>query len=234
MQLRLKRVRMARRHPAPQCVRQRLPRSRRDEPRPVLSDWLSSWGTFISAIAAAIGLIVSGIATWAAVRSLNEQQADSKQEDQLRAREQASQVSTWLEDGDPFSGVVVIDNYSVYPIEKWGLYLRVDADSNPSKSDFNVPPRAEGVTNVIPPCTRVLINLVKFRKDVAMDLNDVDASRDIYVEGINFEDAQGKAWHRQMANSLLGGKPGLRSGWVGDQDSSSVSLERQRLTGCSG
>jgi hypothetical protein len=195
---------------------------------------LSSWGTFISALAAAVGLVISGIATWVAVKTLNEQQADSKQEDQLRAREQASQVSTWIEDGDSFSGVVVVANYSVYPIEKWGLYLRVDADPDSSKSDFNAPARAEGITNVIPPCSRVLVDLVKFRKDTAMALNGVAASREIYVEGINFEDAQGKSWHRQMANSLLGGKPGLRSGWVGDQDSSTVSLERERLTGCSG
>ncbi|GAA1141884.1 hypothetical protein GCM10009577_77530 [Streptomyces javensis] len=226
---------MARRRPAPQRVHQRPPAGRGGSSRRARGDWLNSWGTFISAIAAAIGLLVSGVATWAAVEALNEQRADARQEDELRAREQASQVSVWLEDdGSPFDGVVAVANYSVYPIERWGLYFLIDSDPARDRESWNGSPTSIGIGKSIPPCTRALIDLTKFRRGVDLNDSSLDPSRKINARGIVFMDAQGEEWHRGITDEFSEIEPGLRSGWVGDSaESRAISFESERLTGCS-
>jgi hypothetical protein len=208
--LRVRQIRMARRRPASLHVRQRLSREDTAPAPQTKADWLNSWGTFVSAFSAAIGLLISGIATWATVATLDEQRADSAQSERLRQNERALKVPAWADGApEPTGGRkthLIVANYSAAPVTSWGVYYTVDLDPSP----YAVRPykrHSLGISGTIPPCTQM-----SFTLNTLKDSLDSDSSHDMMVTDFLYEDAAGTQWRRPITyNGSASTKP--KKGW---------------------
>jgi hypothetical protein len=105
--------------------------------------WLTSWGTFIAAMAATAGLAVGAVASlsaWQAVQAQN-----SKDQ-----RAQASLVTIWEEKRSDGQGMLHLSNRSLDPIETWILVLYSFPETEKEKK--------RSYSSSLPPCTEIILN----------------------------------------------------------------------------
>ncbi len=193
----------------------RLPqagRNAQERRRSSASEWLTTWGTFISAVAAAGGLVVSGIASWTAVATLQDQREESAESEAAAQSHQASRVSVWLDYDHrhflPSHGeqTAYILNRSPDPINSWEIMIDF-----PPKSGSGLPSTPPGLSSgmfveprqTIPPCT-----LVKFdASDISTDdfASSQTSEGPAAVTGIEFSDSYGRRWRRGISSPLRKG-----------------------------
>ncbi|MFI6523220.1 hypothetical protein [Streptomyces uncialis] len=131
--------------------------------------WLTSWGTFISAIAAALGLAVSGVASCAAWRALHD-----GRENEVRA--QASLVTTWSESHRDGDHVVHVVNRSFDAVFLWALPFRTPGGEQ------------KIITSSLPPCTELVFGPHK--------IPHLRAATSGTTNGFMFYDSSGTPWER--------------------------------------
>ncbi|GHA10064.1 hypothetical protein GCM10010303_20410 [Streptomyces purpurascens] len=142
----------------------------------------------LSALAAALGLVFSGIVAWSSVTT-------TRQQIEQERRSQASQVSFWSQPGglrgeeSGTEDVTIISNRSVDVITQVDMLFRVPPFDGDEKRYA-----ALGIEE-IPPCTRItfpdrlLGNLIR-----EMEYNLSGATR---PRGIQFYDSNGMHWVRE-------------------------------------
>ncbi len=123
--------------------------------------WLSSWGTFASAIAAVVGLVVSALATYYTGLALRDQQATNRDQNAREHRSQALQVGFWYTNSQVNKGeVAVVSNRS--PDAIYQLTVRFTFPEWPSgpipakESGLKLHEvKAEYTSASLPPCTQM-------------------------------------------------------------------------------
>ncbi len=133
------------------------------------ADRLSSWGAFISAMATAAGLVVSGVATWTAVEALNDQCEQSASQAREQTRRRAGRVSIWTENVYDASSTLHLMNRLPDPVARWGLLASAPEFSrgwNEFKRGPLPPPpvhvrhrRLIQVQALLPPCSHIVLDL---------------------------------------------------------------------------
>lgn len=168
-----------------------------------LATWLSSWGTFLSAVAAAAGLIISGIATYAAVQTVEDQRATLEEEQAEELRSQASRVTAWqriaaVRDTPlPEGGALHVRNRSPDAITGWGIVFdegrpsRVKPGSAwPPEETLSSDTAMYILYTPLPPCSELIV-------DVEQLLDDPDS-----FVGVSFYDSRGVRWIRLRDGKL--------------------------------
>lgn len=165
--------------------------------------WLSSWGTFASAIAAVVGLVVSAVATSYTGLALRDQQAINKQQNERDHRSQALQVGFWYVNGQPGKGeVAIVSNRSpdaVYQLTVTFDFLKLPANSVDAKNsplrDYEV--EAEYASASLPPCTQLVFTKKALHEafDKLAKSTRADVEQPLSTT-LAFEDAQGSKWVR--------------------------------------
>ncbi|MGW1215695.1 hypothetical protein ACWD5F_39295 [Streptomyces sp. NPDC002499] len=165
--------------------------------------WLSSWGTFASAIAAVIGLAVSALATYYTGLALRDQQKINEDQNEREHRSQALQVGFWYTNSQPNKGeVAIVSNRSSDAIYQLTVrFTFPDWPSSPipaEKSSLKVHEvKAEYTSASLPPCTQMVFT----RKTLHAVFSLLEKHTDVDVEqplstALVFEDAQGSKWAR--------------------------------------
>lgn len=208
------RLHRPRAHPAALLARHRsrTPGGKASKAAP---DRLTSWGTFISAIAAAAGLIVSGVATWTAVAALNDQREQSVTEAEEQTRARAGRVSVWAEETWDSKATIHIMNRSADPVVRWGLDHRFLKAGEVTRQNTYPRPHAPQpkelrewslivVETPLAPCSHYVFDAAKFTDRLHLEPNESGRGS---IEGITFHDSTGTAWTRDLNSSLVRGSP---------------------------
>ena len=181
----------------------RTPTPTEPDPMERRATWLSSWGTFVSAVAAAVGLIFTGVVTYFSAAAVVDQQALTKEQQQRDRQSQASQVGFWYANGKPNKDdIAVVSNRSpdaLYELVVSFTFLKWPPDLEDKAvhgaNDREV--KAEYFTASIPPCTRRIFN--KKAMHTAFDRlaknTHIDVEQPVSTVLV-FRDAQGVQWAR--------------------------------------
>lgn len=223
-------VRLARQRTRPDRIRRRSGgRAQPSRSRTAATEWLTSWGTFLSAIAAAGGLIVSGFASWAAVAELRDQREEKAAERQSDLANEASHILAWTDYNPrlPFQtpeadarprGNIFILNRSQSPIVEWGVVFKQLQQVGSSVTIENG--RFFGVIQSIPPCTKLTIPVREVEGLSSIGYNA--------VTGIEFRDSRGGKWARSLSGRLNSLK-----GWSSSYEASTLEhVKEDRAPGC--
>ncbi|MFI1028302.1 hypothetical protein [Streptomyces sp. NPDC020951] len=165
--------------------------------------WLSSWGTMLSALAAALGLVFTGIVAWFSVSA-------TRQELEQDRRFQASKVTFWTERPTENEYITIISNRSVDAVTDIEMLFRVPPFGR--DRTYYAGLRLDG----IPPCTRISIpedllgNLIRGMEYKLRGSTSPDS--------IQFYDSNGTPWVRGIDALRTGEISTESSGPWGDDD----------------
>jgi hypothetical protein len=160
------------------------------------TDWLASWGTFISAIAASIGLITGAIASWSAYSELQLQRENSEQHDASRIQFWTDHYRDWRERSRPLKGKFVhILNHTDSPIVQWEIVMTKYQTAQDGKQSFDEEPFRPD--NVLPPCTETTFPL-SVAEEAVMEGRTSSAT----FERFEFLDSSGSLWSRDRLGYL--------------------------------
>ncbi len=171
-------------------MRPRVRRPRRPaRPAGVAADrWLrmGSWGALVSALAAALGLLFSGMVALSSVNAIRQQLEQDR-------RYQAGRVTSWYTQPEAGYGLVVV-NRSLDPVTALVLVFEVRKLDGDRVDDRRVPLGFGTLT----PCTRLTFPPGSFHtaisrfSDFSQEYLDADAT----PVAIRFTDANGRRWVR--------------------------------------
>lgn len=161
----------------------------------------------MSAIAAAVGLVVSGVATWTAVEALKDQRGLMAEDDRDKERARAARFTAWRNGWDDRHVKIFVMNRSPDPVISWALVVGnyedlYDTGTGGSSAEPTELPgdeligfRITPIGTPLDPCTRYLVDL--------KDYEDAES-----VIAVDFVSASGERWRRD----LFGGTPERYSG----------------------
>ncbi len=157
--------------------------------------WLTSWGTFISALAAAGGLVVGGVASWAAVEALRDQRADDAEDRARAVADHASHLTAWLDHPNLIDaksrGAFHVMNRTPDPISEWGVRFAIMSGSVAvGRPRFTV----ISMHDAVPPCMKLTFDF----GDLSMRYRVKNELREMIVVGVQFTDRSGKRWRRTI------------------------------------
>ncbi|MFE7403167.1 hypothetical protein [Streptomyces sp. NPDC057557] len=145
---------------------------------------------------AAISLIATAISTYYSAAVSKDQLDQSREDSELKAREQASRVTFWTEyskDGQK----LVIGNRSLDPFTMLGLLFDVNSETayrTDDRSFYDAPPAT------IAPCTKVFITPPMIRLKNGKRLTK---SATFNPQWLRFSDAKGDTWARSISHGLF-------------------------------
>ncbi|MFF4501826.1 hypothetical protein [Streptomyces sp. NPDC001401] len=174
----------------------------------------------ISALAAAVGLIFSGIVTVLGAQAAQDQRQQQAADSARERRQQAAQISYWWEYSSKGEADLIINNRSLDPVYSLTVYLRYQSSWIKVPGEGNAPhqPRKGSTVgyefDVVPPCTRLDLTEVVMAKTWQQSLDYVpDSVRLVEIPAMTFQDASGANWKRRETglDALRDAAPG-RSG----------------------
>ncbi|WP_143659366.1 hypothetical protein [Streptomyces sp. M1013] len=151
--------------------------------------------------------------TYWSAQVAEDQLEQSKEQDEDKAKDQASKVTYWLEDHESDNqkqlgasrNRLVIVNRSLDPVKQVGfLYRAYEGEMRGSVPIFR--PAAAGGSWIptIPPCSKITVESTSLLNEDGSPVSHVAVSD---VSEMAFNDAKGVAWHR-VRGLLEKGKPG--------------------------
>lgn len=218
---RFRRSRLARRRPRPVRVRRRSRTS---------IDWVK-WGTLLSTSVAALGLLLTAIATYWSVQTANDQLEQSVEDSEKESRQQAALVSVWDITKRGGSGVGVIVNRSLDPIYHGQVNFSI-ADSGSEASDRR--DKFAISLGTVPPCSRIELTPDFMKKAGPYKGSMLHAQ--VFIEALTFADAKGKSWARTPERLEEAGPPGKypigSRRFLASNEFGALSGEPERAEGC--
>jgi hypothetical protein len=158
-------------------------------------DW-AKWGTLIAAVAAAAGLIFTGISTFYGVKVSQAQLDQAKEESSDKEREQASRVAIWTE-GAKNSNNLVLANRSLDPVRVPTLLFLADFETGTDSwgNAYDI------FMGGIPPCSKYTITpkLVNLEDGSGRKLPNDAVFTALFVA---FTDSAGNSWIRLQSGKL--------------------------------
>lgn len=223
---------LARQRPRPLHVRSR-PRTTAAERGRGTFEWLSAWGTFVSAVAAAVGLIFAGLASWVSVATLNDQRADDESDRKREMAAQASRVAMWsdeyLDQHGKYRSVLHIMNRSPAPIVRWSLETAHASSPLPIGRDFPSD-SLTAIGNIIPPCTELTLDLRQNNEHFPAEAKV--KGKYVLVTAMRFQDSYGQEWVRER-HGALGKGPLLPRSFGAQSGANALPWHTKKLPNCS-
>jgi hypothetical protein len=163
-------------------------------------EWLASWGTLISAIAAAVGLIVGGFSSCAAWNTARDTREALQRDLQRYKAEQASLIMAWEEHESLIPGrnktvKLHVRNRSLDPVPQW-FVAYADQDLSGKRLAIQV---LESFN--LPPCSELIINA----NQAFHSLDWQSAGKVTFFEVFEFWDTSGNVWTRDERGILKSG-----------------------------
>ncbi|WP_406066174.1 hypothetical protein OG462_41565 [Streptomyces sp. NBC_01077] len=185
--------------------------------------WLSSWGTMLSALAAAIGLLFTGTVAWFSVSTARQQSAQS-----LRA--QATRVGFWEEPAPDEHIMTVLENRSLDPVTDVEVLFEPVLPFDPHPGYISIR------FSYMPPCTRFTFPEGSFDKALkhleTSPFTKAPPAGGTPAAVIQFYDANGIHWVRNDTSLRQGTiEPDWRSA-EGHPEDLDVNITRQAAQHC--
>ncbi|MEV0527066.1 hypothetical protein AB0I66_26900 [Streptomyces sp. NPDC050439] len=172
-------------------------------------------------MAAAAGLLVSGVATWATVAALRDQRTQSVSEDNQALRSRAGRVSAWIETHKGEYKDLHLINRSPDPVVNWGLLYKESANEvringyELERMDLRDTTPMTLLT-ALPPCSHSKIDMLRVAKLASIIRNPYGDPKPrknpFHLVGITFYTSDGSGWIRNLQGSLV--RHSMQSGYA--------------------
>lgn len=165
-------------------------------------------------MAAAAGLIVGGVASYAAVQTLREQVKAAAEDDARALSAQARRLTIWTDaEAERPAHVLHVLNRSPDPITDWYLLYRGSITDGKTSEGFETGHSVDTVEAFpvpIPPCTQFTIRLTEVYQHVDWAGETERKGQkvpDAEVLAVAFSDVNQKTWTRDVSGTLVEGFP---------------------------
>lgn len=154
-------------------------------------DW-AKIATIVGVVLGVASIGFTAIATYYQARTSEDALTQSTENAEREGRAQASRIMVWQVYGDFGAGVIYMQNRSPDAVVNPWLYVTGAGVTGIRTKGLEL------MVRVLPPCTRLSFPLSSFRDQLA-DFKDSQADTKFTqwnVEGIRFNDSEGRRWYR--------------------------------------
>ncbi|WP_329173218.1 hypothetical protein [Streptomyces sp. NBC_01477] len=156
-------------------------------------EWISSWGPFLAGIAATLGLVLSSIATFVSVATLNDQRRSTQDQDKREQLQLSKSVSYWV-DGSNF----YIANQSDAPITSVDALVEFANIQKETKEDEPAV-AVQVIFPSIPACTLAGFDLKAYAKSWKAEPGQIEKlavpdPQEMAAPDVFFHDVNGNNW----------------------------------------